>query len=68
MRLVDDERIGLAGQLGGHGLFLLQIVEIFEEQYPGGLLRIVELGGAARLFPEDVIDILEDLLEHGFPL
>jgi hypothetical protein len=46
---------------------MLQVVEIFEEQYPLGLLRIVQLGGAARLFPEDVIDILEGLVEHIFP-
>jgi hypothetical protein len=29
------------------------------------LLDVVELGAAAGLFPEDVVDVLEGLLEHA---
>jgi hypothetical protein len=28
------------------------------------LFRVVELGGAAGLFPEDVVDVLEGLFKH----
>ncbi len=61
---VDDERVGLADELGLHGAALLQVVQVFEEQNPGGLLGVVQLGRAAGLFPEDVVDVLEGLLEH----
>ncbi len=47
------------------GLVLLQPVEVFQEQQPGGLLGVVELGGAAGFFPEDVVDVLEGLFEHA---
>ena len=43
---------------------LLQQVEVFQEEEPGGLLGIVELGGAAGLFPEDVVYVSEGLFEH----
>ena len=65
VRLVEDVGVLLAVQLGLVGLVLLQTVEVFEEQQPGGLLGVVELGGAAGLFPEDVVDVFEGLFEHG---
>ena len=65
---IDDEACIAALQLGLAGPSRLQIVEIFEEQQPGGLLGVIELGSAAGLFPEDVVDILESLLEHGWAL
>ena len=34
MRLIDDERIWLAREIGGQGAFMLQFVKIFEEQNP----------------------------------
>jgi hypothetical protein len=34
MQLVDDECIGFAGQLGGHNLFMLQIVTIAIKMMP----------------------------------
>ena len=47
---------------------LLEVVEVLQEQQPRGLLGIVELRGATRLFPEDVVDVLEGLFEHlGHP-
>lgn len=39
-------------------------VEILQEKQPGGLLGVVELAGATGVFPEDVIDVFEGLLEH----
>ena len=35
-----------------------------EEQDRRGLLCIVELGRATRLFPGDAVNIVEGLLEH----
>jgi hypothetical protein len=46
---------------------MLQIVQVLEEEGPGGLLGVVELGRAAGLFPEDVVDVFECLLEHWNP-
>ena len=50
------------------GLVLLQPVEVFQEQQPGGLLGVVQFGGAAGLFPEDVVDVFEGLFKHGYLL
>ncbi len=63
--LVEDECVFPAGQSGLIGQVLLEAVEVFEEEQPGRLLGVVELGRAARLFPEDVIDVFEGLFEHG---
>ena len=62
--LVEDEGVFLALERGFVGLVLLQPVEVFQEQQPGGLLGVVEFGGAAGLFPEDVVDVFEGLFEH----
>ncbi len=61
----EDEDVPLAfqGRLGG--LVLFQTVEVLEEQEPGGLFRVVQFGGAAGLFPEDIVDVLERLFKHG---
>ncbi len=40
------------------------VVEVLQEEKPGRLLGVVELAAAARLFPKDVIDVLEGLLKH----
>ena len=40
--------------------------EIFQKQQPRGLFRVIQLGRASRLFPENVIYILEGLLKHRF--
>ena len=47
----------LPSSCGFVGLVLLQPVEVFQEEQPGGLLGVVELGGAAGFFPEDVVDV-----------
>jgi len=63
---IEDEGILLPLQRRLGGLVLLEAVEVFQEQQPGGLLGVVEFCGAAGLFPEDVVDILESLLEHAW--
>jgi hypothetical protein len=48
----------------GLGLLVaLQVIEIFEKEQPRGLLGVIELRSAARLFPEDIVDVFECLLE-----
>jgi hypothetical protein len=47
---------------------VFQAFEVFEEEKPGGLLGVVELGGAASLLAEDVVNILEGLFEHSLTL
>jgi hypothetical protein len=42
----------------------LPAIEVFQEEEPRGLLGIVQLGRAAGLFPENVVDVLEGLFEH----
>jgi hypothetical protein len=60
---VEDEGVLLAFQRGFVGLVLLQPVQIFEEEEPRGLLGVIQLGGAAGRFPEDVVDVLEGLFK-----
>ena len=62
--LVEDVGVLLALQRGLVGAVLLQPVEVLQEEQPGRLLGVVELGGAAGLFPEDVVDVLEGLFKH----
>ncbi len=50
IRLLEDEGVLLPLQLGFDRLVLLQAVQIPQEQQPGGLLGVVQLGGAAGLF------------------
>ena len=63
--LIQDE--GVCFPLHGrfHRLVLLQAVQVLQEEQPGGLLRVVQLTGTPRFFPESVIDIFECLFEHG---
>ena len=47
----DDRLIGLAHQLSGELLLLLEVVEVFKEEDPGSLLDIIELAAAAGILP-----------------
>jgi hypothetical protein len=42
----------------------LKIVEVFQEEQPGRLLGVIELGSAPGFFPKNVVDISESLFEH----
>jgi SAM-dependent MidA family methyltransferase len=53
-------------QLSLGALALFEVVEVFEEEKPGGLLRLIELGSAAGLLAQDIVDVLECLFEHNF--
>ena len=65
MRLVDDVPVFPALELGLLLVGPLQIIEVLEEQNPGGLLGVVEFRGAAGLFPQNIVDVFESLFEHG---
>ena len=65
--LGQDVVVLLAVQLGLGGFVLLEAVEVFEEQQPGGLLGVIELGGAAGFFAEGIVDVPEGLFEHVGP-
>jgi len=64
VQFVEDVRVSLAVQCGLIGAVLLEPIEVFQEQQPGRLLRVVQFGRAARFFPQDIVDILEGLFEH----
>jgi len=63
--LVEEEGVLFAVEGGFIGFVLLERVEIFEEEEPGGLLGVVQLRGAASLFAEDVVDVFEGLLKYN---
>jgi hypothetical protein len=58
--------IFLAVQLGFVGPVTFEVIEIFQEQQPGGLLGVVEFGGASGFFAKDVVDIFEGLFEQSY--
>ena len=61
---VDYGGVGMIAQTRVNFAVDFQLVEIFEEEYPTGLFGIIQLGSAASLFAENVIDILEGLFKH----
>lgn len=63
---IDDEIVGFPRLFGFHGLFLFQIVQIFEKEHPGSLPGVVQLHFTPGLFPKDAVNILESLFEHSF--
>ena len=62
---IEDASVLPAFKRGLGALVLLKIVEILQEQQPGGLLGVVKLGCATGFLAKDVINISEGLLEHG---
>ena len=62
--VVDDFADLLFDGVRAGGLVLLQGVEVFQEEQPGGLLGVVQFAGAVGVFPEDVVDVFEGLFEH----
>ena len=46
------------------GALIFEGVEMLEEEEPGGLLGVVELGGATGFLAQDVVDVFENLLKH----
>ena len=67
IRLVEDQGVFLAIQLGLQRLVLFKPIEVFQEQQPRRLLGVVEFGGATGLFPEHIVNIFEGLFEHSDP-
>ena len=62
--LVEDVGVLLAFERGFVGFVLLQPIQLFQEKEPRSLLGVVQFGGAAGLFPEDVVDVFEGLFKH----
>jgi len=61
--LLQDGRITAALQGSHGGPVVFEPVEVVEEQQPGGLLGVVELGATAGLLAQTVIDGAERLLK-----
>jgi hypothetical protein len=64
VRLVEDVGVFPAVQLGFGGFVAFEGVEVFQEQQPGRLFGVVQFAGAAGVFPEDVVDVLEGLFKR----
>lgn len=65
---VKDVAVLFSFKGGFVGLVLFQAVEVFQEEQLGSLFGVVQLGGAGGLFPEDIVDVFEGLLERGHGL
>ena len=65
IRRIENVRVGLPRKRRFIGTVLLQPIEILQEQQPRSLLGVVQLGRAASLFPEHIIDVLKRLLKHA---
>lgn len=65
MRLVEDRRVLPPFQLGDVCPFCLKVIEILQEEDPGGLLDIVQLGRCPLFGAEGLIDVVEGVFEHG---
>ena len=61
---IDDEAGFDAVQLRLQGAFAFQVVQVFEEEHPGGLFGVVQLCGAAGFLAQDVVYGAEGLFEH----
>ena len=58
MRVFFPLQLCLGGFVG------FECIEVFQEKQLGGLLGVVQLAGTSSIFPENVVDIFEGLLEH----
>jgi len=65
VRLVEEVGGLLSLQRRLIRLVVFEGIQVLQEQEPGGLLGVVELGGASGLLAEHVVDVLEGLFEHG---
>jgi len=63
VRVVEQVVVGLPHEFRGHRPFLLQIIEMLQEQRPGGLLGVVQLGTTPGFLPQRIVDVLECLLK-----
>ena len=55
--------LAVQGRFGGP--VLLQGIQILQEEKPGSLLGIIELGRTAGFFAEDIVDVSKSLFEHS---
>ena len=65
--LVQDGSVFPTTKESCHLILFIQIIQVFQEEYPGRLLHIVKFAAAPFIGTKGVIYILEDLLKgHGF--
>ena len=67
IRFVEDVAELVPFERGFSGFVRLKAVEVFEEEQPGRLLGVIELGGASRFLAQHVIDVFKRLFKHGYP-
>jgi hypothetical protein len=60
----EDVGVFAGFEFGFLGAVVFEAFEVFEEEKPGGLFGVIEFGGAARFFAENVVDVSEGLFEH----
>ena len=63
IRLVEDIGIVLSMERASRALSL-EAVELFEKEQPRSLLGVIQLGRAAGLFAENVVDVPKSLFKH----
>ena len=56
----------MAFQFGVVGAFGFEVVQIFQEQQPGRLLGIIQLGGHALVVAQGLVDVVEGVFEHAW--
>lgn len=66
--LIKDKAVSPRFQFGLCGLVGFQIVQILEEKQPRALLGVIQFARAARIFMQDVINILKSLFKHDISL
>ena len=64
MSVIDQVVIALPREARFHLALTLKVVQVLQEEEPGCLLGVVELGRAARFLPQDIVEIGKYLLKH----
>jgi hypothetical protein len=68
IRCIEDRRVVPAVEDRSVLALRLEVVEVFEEEQPRGLLGVVELGREPLVVPHDAVYVVECVLEHGCPI
>jgi hypothetical protein len=53
-------------QLSLRGFIGFERIEVFQEQQPRALFRVIQLTGASGIFVQDVVDIFKGLFKHVY--
>ena len=60
---IQDWGIGPATQKSRHFVLFVQIIQVFQEEYPRGLLNIIQFAAASFIGTQSVVYIFKDLLK-----